>query len=208
MALDINRKEIPVGSVVYFVDKFKYKIPGHTYGVSFGIVEEHYTSEICLQLIEPKDTRLINGVPILECPCVGPWHKLPNGWTCDTKLFEESNSESLKLPDIKDPQDILNAYKSGVLVNVQDNPHSRAETEIDKYCGWRIVIRAEPTPRSYVSVPFHEIYRTYDEAKAVVDEEYAEFDRQASLSDYEWSVEQIDRTLSHWAYIYIISAQP
>lgn len=208
MALDINRKDIPIGSVVYFVDKYKYKVPGRTWGVSFGIVEEHYTSEICLQLIELKDTRLIDGVPILECPRVGPWHKLPKGWTYNTKLFKESNSEFLELPDIKDPQAILNAYQSGVLVNVQDNLHARVETDIDKHHGWRIAIRMPqwtPEPRSYVSLPFHEVYRTYDEAKEIIDAEYAEFNRQASLSDYDWSVEQIDRTLNHWAKMYGIT---
>lgn len=208
MTLDINRKDISIGSVVYFVDKFKYQIPGHTWGVSFGIVEEHYTTEICLQLIELRDTRLIDGVPIFECPRTGPWHKLPKGWTWNTKLFEESNSEILEIPDIKDPQAILSAYKSKVLVNVQDNLHARVVTDINKHHGWRILIRmpqCAPTPRSYVSLPFREVYRTYDEAKAIVDAEYAELDRQASLSDYDWSVEQIGRTLSHWARIYNIS---
>ena len=97
MNLDINRKDIPIGSIVYFVDKSAYKIPGHTWGVSVGVVEEHYTTEICLQLIEPKDTRLIDGVPISECPLVGPWHKLPKGWTYEKELFEESNSELTNL---------------------------------------------------------------------------------------------------------------
>jgi len=210
MVLDINRKDILIGSVVYFVDKFKYKIPGHTWGVSFGIVEEHYTSEICLQLIEVRDTRLINGVPILECPRIGPWHKLPKGWTWNTKLFEESNSEFLELPDIKDPNAILNAYKSSVLVNVQDNLHAVARADIDKHHGWRILIQMPqwtPIPRSYISLPFREVYQTYDEAKAIVDAEYAEFDRQASLSDYDWSVEQIDRTLNHWATLYPIAPE-
>lgn len=208
MNLDINRKDIPIGSIVYFVDKSAYKIPGHTWGVSVGVVEEHYTTEICLQLIEPKDTRLIDGVPISECPLVGPWHKLPKGWTYEKELFEESNSELLELPDIKDPDAILRAYKSGILVNVQDNIHAEARTDIDKHCGWRILIQAPrwtPTPRFYISLPFREVYQTYSEAKAVVDAEYAELDRQASLSYYDWSVEQIDRTLSRWAKLFDIS---
>ena len=207
MILDINRKDIPIGRVAYFVDKFKYSIPGRTWGVSFGIVEEHYTSEICLQLIELKDTRQIDGVPILECPRIGPWHKLPKGWTYDTKLFRESNSEFLELPDIKDPDAILNAYKSGILVNVQDNLHAEIRTDIDKHHGWRILIQMpqwEPAPRSYVSLPFHEVYLTYEEAKAVIDAEYAELERQAALSDYDWAVEQIDRTLNRWAQIHNI----
>lgn len=208
MAHDINKKDIPIGSVAYFVDKFKYQVPGHTWGVSFGIVEEHYTTEVCLQLLEPRDTRLIDGVPISECPYVGPWRKLPKGWSCDTKLFIESNSGPLELPDAKDPDAILNAYKSGILVNVQDNRHVVARAEVDKHHGWRLKLEElQHTfgPQSYVSVPFSLVYQTYDEAKAIVDAEYAEFDRQASLSDYDWSVEQIDRKLDHWAHLYGIS---
>jgi hypothetical protein len=31
-----------------------------------------------------------------------------------------------------------------------------------------------------------------------VEDNIAEFHRQANLSDYDWSVEQIDKTLNHW----------
>ena len=38
----------------------------------------------------------------------------------------------------------------------------------------------------------------YQEAKAEVEEYLEEFRRQAALSDYEWAVEEIDKTLNHW----------
>lgn len=56
--LNINRKEIPIGAVVFFVKK---KEPKWTIG--FGTIEEHYTHEICIQLYDFMDTRFINGVP-------------------------------------------------------------------------------------------------------------------------------------------------
>lgn len=59
--LNINRKEHPIGSVVYFI-----KQRGYDKEVSFGIVEEHYPDVICLQLYELIDTRLINGIPIKD----------------------------------------------------------------------------------------------------------------------------------------------
>lgn len=42
------------------------------------------------------------------------------------------------------------------------------------------------------------VYFTYQEAKAEVEEYLTEFRRQAALSDYEWAVEEIDKTLNHW----------
>lgn len=208
MNLDINRKTLPIGSVAYFVDKCKYKTPGRTWGVDYGIVEEYYATEICLKLIEPKDIRLIDGIPISEYP-IGEYHKLPKGWTYDTKLFEISY-ESPPLPSISDPRAILSAYESGVLVNVQDNLHADIKVDIDKQRGWRILLKTpmwKPAPRPYISLPFHEVFQTYDEAKAIVDVEYADFDWQASLSDYDWSVEQIDRTLCCWAQIYQVDSE-
>lgn len=42
---------------------------------------------------------------------------------------------------------------------------------------------------------------TYEEAKSEVDANIAEFMRQAALSDYDLSVEQIDNTLNRWQKI-------
>ena len=42
------------------------------------------------------------------------------------------------------------------------------------------------------------MYFTYEEAKKEVEDNIAEFHRQANLSDYDWSVEQIDKTLNLW----------
>ena len=41
----------------------------------------------------------------------------------------------------------------------------------------------------------------YKEAKKEVDENIAEFHRQAALSEYDWSVEQIDKTLKRYQII-------
>ena len=44
------------------------------------------------------------------------------------------------------------------------------------------------------------IYFTYEEAKKEVDDNIAEFNRQAELSEYDWCVEQIDKTLSRFKF--------
>lgn len=42
------------------------------------------------------------------------------------------------------------------------------------------------------------MYSTYEEAKEEVDKVIREFERQANLSEYDWSVEQIDKTIDRW----------
>ena len=205
--LNINPKIYPIGSVVYFIKKH-----GHEWEVSYGIVEEHYVDTICLQLYELLDTRLVNRIPIKDFKTPTRWYKLPKGWSYDTKLFEITYGEyphDLKDYSLKNPNDILRAIKDGVLVKVQDNDHAHIRDEIDSKQGWRIrreypAYEHHPT---FTSIKYYEVYSSYYEAMKVINEHEAEFKRQSELSDYDWSVEQIDKELSHWAYMYSISVE-
>ncbi len=205
---DINRKEIPVGSVAYFLGNSK--VFAGKKEINFGIVEEHYVDSIALRLIEPRDTRRICGIPIKEFETPTRWRKLPKGWTWNTKLFEITWDEqqfSKLWCNISDAEEILRLYKEGYLVNVKDNDHAHFESEIDKNYGWRIV-RKYPMFEyhlSYVSVNFHNVFTNYADAKAELDRIHAEFKRQTELSDYDWSVEQIDNELARWAKLYSIT---
>ena len=40
----------------------------------------------------------------------------------------------------------------------------------------------------------------------MIDLHNAEFERQANLTDLEWSIEQIDKDINRWAYMYGISS--
>ncbi|MDO5151695.1 MAG: hypothetical protein Q4D76_20295 [Oscillospiraceae bacterium] len=205
--LNINPKIYPIGSVVYFIKKY-----GHEWEVSYGIVEEHYVDTICLQLYELLDTRLINGIPIKDFITPTRWHKLPKGWSYDTKLFEITYGEYPHDPkdyNLKNPNDILKAIEDGILVKVQDNDHARIRDEIDSKLGWRIcreypIYEHHPT---YTSIRYYDVYGSYNEAMKVIHEHDAEFKRQSELSDYDWSVEQIDKELNRWAYMYSISVE-
>lgn len=196
--LCINRKKFSIGSVVYFVRN----LGNGKYTVWYGIVEVYYPSEVCLQLLEPFDNRRINGIPIKDFEFPSRWQKLPKGWSYDTELFKCENPplDRLKEFDIKKPDDILEAYKLGLLVKVQDNLHCDVEAEIDKKLGWRIKINYNPFVHrphlTHTSIRFDEAYKTFEMAQRVVDEYIAEFKRQSELSDYEWSVEQIVHTLN------------
>ena len=205
--LEINRKEIPIGSIVYFisVNKQGYKI------IKYGTVEEHYTSEICVQLYDFCERRIINGIPVEDIQTPTKWKKLPQGWNYGTRLFEldyrplPENTKNLK-PN--NPNDILKAIEEGILVKVQTIDYGRIEATIDKEKGWRLERKYDGEYHPfYVSLNFHKVYKTYEEAQAVLDAEIAEFKRQSELSDYDWAVEQIDKELKRWAYMYSISEE-
>lgn len=196
--LNINRKKFNKGDVVYFLvndEKIPYKK-----NVWFGTVEENYTTEICIQMYDPRERRVVNGIPANKFKTPTEWKKLPKGWSYNTKLFEldfeEPNEEEKKEFRIDNPEDIKKVISNGLLIKVQEKDHCIFETEIDKEKGWRIVRKYYDNYKPpYVSRFYYDVYATYDEAKEKADEIKAELDRQANLTDYEWSVEQIDKML-------------
>ena len=204
--LNINRKEIPIGEVAYYARENSWDHRQHgssRYSVHWGIVENHYLGEVCLQLYEPFDRRMINGIPIKEFRTPTEWQKLPKGWTYSTQLYELGWNDwkediAKNMPCRLDhPEDLKAAIEEGLFVKVQDNDHCEIGTEIDKH-GFRIV-RSYPMGKyypTYASVRCDRLYRTYDEAQKWIDEYEAELNRQAALSDYEWSVELIDKTIA------------
>lgn len=209
MESDINRKKFEVGSVVYFVDKFANR----EWEVWFGTVEEHYPSCICIQLYDYNRIRIINGIPENEFKTPSRWQKLPKYWSYDTQLIDvrvknawPERADTNRL-FIYNPEDVAEAIKDKILVKVQDLAYGHYETEISAKDGWRVVYKYEYGEHhpSTTSVYWHEVYATYAEAKAVVDAHKAELERQANLSDYDWSVEQIDNTLGFWAHNHGIS---
>jgi hypothetical protein len=195
---ELNRKEMKIGSVAYYVesdDKVPYK-----WHVRFGIVEENYPSEVALRLYEPINTQTIDGIPKKEIKIPSEWRKLPRGWSYDTRLIEYGNEPYPVDPrgyDIRKPEDILRAIEDGLYVRVSENDHRYINTEVTKN-GWRIISEHHwgDWHPDYISLYFHDVYSTYEEAQAEIDTRVAEFKRQAALSDYDWSVEQIDKSLS------------
>ena len=101
-----------------------------------------------------------------------------------------------------DSEGIKRLYDKGLLVKDSTKFHGVVETEITnegyrivkKYPQWEIHI-------SNASVRPDKLYFTYDEAKKETDEHIAEFNRQANLSEYEWSLEQIEKTINRYIFI-------
>lgn len=164
------------------------------------MVDEQFSDAICIDYLEPKELRLVDGVPLEEFKSEQHFRKLPKGWSYDTKLFEityrkEPDFEG-ELIDIRSSESIKHAYDIGMLVKSDTIFHGVIDAEITKD-GFRIR-KHYPVGEHYIthtSVMPHKVYFTYEEAQKEVDENIAEFYRQAALSDYDWSVEQIDKSL-------------
>ena len=200
-------EKFPIGSIVYYVT--------HKYDVSFGIVIAHFAGEVMLQKYDVNSPRIINGIPEKEFETPSRWQKLPKGWTYNTKLL---NIEYEKFDYIQgvyhekklimnNPDNIKKLIDDGILIKVNDKDYCWFETEIDTKNGWRVIRKYDY--RNYhpstVTVRFDKVYSTYAEAKKIIDDIRAEWKRQAALSDREWSIEQIDKTLNHWQQVYRVS---
>lgn len=198
----------PIGSIVYYVKDGGLDYPGRYY-VSWGTVIEHFTGQVSLQLYEMYDDRMIDGIPVRRFYTPTEWRKLPKNWSYDTTLFEITHSKDFSSVDMKrhDPEYLSSLINDGILVKSQEKDYAQFETEISKSKGWRIVRKYEKMRSPYVTLKITDVYAAYEEAQAVIDDIHAEWKRQASLSDYDWSVEQIDNTLNIWSRIHHIDEE-
>ncbi len=197
-------KRFNKGDIVYWCSR-----EGHEFSVKWGMVDEQFDRSIVyVDYLSPKETRLVNGIPIDEFKSEEKFKKLPKGWSYDTRLYEITNTDELKdIPfDVKDPKSIKELYDKGFIVKDSTIFHGAIEEEITNQ-GYRLR-KTYPMWRrhiSSVSIQTHKLYDNYAEAKKEVDENIAELHRQANLSEYDWSVEQIDNTLNRWQALYDIS---
>lgn len=203
---DINRHQFPIGSVVYFIccpSCLKENHPFHKKEIRWGIVEENYTSEVAVQLYDFCDLRTISSIPIKDFPISTSWRKLPKNWDrIDLYNIEYDNFpcdnyyEIIKTIKINNPDNVLQAIKLGIFEEAQ-RFKDVIDVEIDKNRGFRLTKKAKPYyRRTIASLPICKVYKTYEEAQKVLDDYISELNRQASLSDYDWNVEQLDEKLN------------
>lgn len=190
-------KRFNQGDIVYWCH-----YNGAKYTVKWGMVDEQFSDAVHIDYLALRERRKVDGVPIDEFQSEQRYRKLPKGWSYDTKLFEltiEDLTEEEKeyVLDATEPECVKEAYEKGYLVKDETIFHGVIDSEITKD-GFRVV---KKTPMwghhiSNTSVRPDKVYFTFEEAKKEVDENIAELHRQANLTDYEWSVEQIDKTLN------------
>jgi hypothetical protein len=178
------------------------------YSVKWGMVDEQFSDAVLVDYLVPKERRLVDGVPIDDFKPEQRFKKLPKNWTYDTELFTLTWDKTQEVNvDIKNPQAVKEAYQSGLLVKDSTIFHGTIEAEITKE-GYRIR-KTYPRPLinhiDRLSILPHKLYYSYEEAKQEVNANVQELYRQATLSEYDWSVEQIDKTLNHWQVVYDIS---
>lgn len=195
-----ERKRFKRGDIVYWCHR-----RGHEFSVKWGRVSEEYFDTIAVDFLEPRERRLINKIPIEE------WNnedqkfkKLPKGWTYNTVLAEItyrdfSEEEKNFILDLKNPETIKEAYKNGFLVKSSTIFHGDIDTEITKE-GYRILKKYPYWKHhiDYTTILPYKLYFTYEEALKEVEEEKAKFIEQANMSDYDWAVKEIDRTIDRW----------
>ena len=102
--------------------------------------------------------------------------------------------------------DILDAVQKGILVSQHTVSTAIPETEVDGRCCYRITAdwRNAPYKPGWITVSLHDLYHTFADAKAEIDRQRQEALRIYNLSDYDFSVEEIDHTLDRWIAIYHI----
>ena len=197
------------GEVVYWCEN----LGNGKYQVNYGIVDQEYYDRVAVDLLSVPETRRINGIPFDEFKD-DRYHKLPKGWTYNTKLFEETNDplpEGLKELKIQNPVDIKKAYENGWLVKKSTINPGYMSAEITKE-GYRIKVdyglRGELLDRrTCVGVYRDKLYRDYESAEREMETELAEFQRQAALSDDEWSKEQIEKSLTKYRMAFGVSEE-
>ena len=189
------------GDVVYWCEN---KGTGK-FEISWGMVDEEYSNKVCIDFLEPMETRRINGIPIDDFKD-DRYHKLPKGWTYNTELYDltfDPYPEEMSKLMINKPDDVKIGYDKGYLIKSSKKFSGEISTEITKE-GYR-VYKSYPLwhyHRTNAAVEKHLLRRTWEEAKQDLDANVAEFERQASLSDEEWSKELIQKDLDRWARSY------
>ena len=196
-------KRFKNGDIVYWCHQ-----NGHNYSVKLGMVDEQFSDVVCMDYLSPIENRKVNGIPIDEFKNEDRYKKLPKGWTYNTRLFEMTYDDvsdgdlNKYINGLMDSDGIKRLYDKGLLVKDCTKFHGVVEEEITKD-GYR-VIKKYPMWHNHisnVSVRSDKVYFTYDEAQQEVDEHIAEFNRQANLSEYEWSLEQIEKTINRYIFI-------
>lgn len=193
-------KRFKNGDVVYW-----HRQKGNRHFVEYGIVDEQFSDAVCVDLLEFKERRLVNGIPINDFPNYTEFKKLPKDWSYKTKLYEmtyipwrKEDLEILKNKKISNPKDVKELYELGYLVKSDKIFDGRIDTDITKE-GYRIKKCYTPYNITHMSITSDKVYFTYEEAKKKVEDYLAELKRQSELSDYDWSVEEIDKVLNRWS---------
>lgn len=191
--------------IVYVVERVPYD---WRLAVKVCEVEDQYGDKVCVSFVTPKDSRIIDGIPIDQFEKT-KLKKLPKNWMASAKttdLYELTYDKSLyeKLSTIKldDKAAIRKGLDEKVLVSGRRK--LSIQTDITKE-GYYVYTHFETRERVSGTYGWNEIYDDYESAKEYIAAYYAELDRQSSLTDEEWSKEEILHTIDHYTSVYHVT---
>lgn len=201
----INPKQFEIGQLVYFTNNIGSEM-------DWDIIEDVYCDGYAITLYEQVDCRTVEGTPVADYDFHQNPRKLPKDWSWDYDLvklaWDYHKFDGFKFSH-KDP----NSLKKGIEIGAFVRPDSQdkagyPEAEVTK-SGYTIVWKhgfysSSPNRKrrpNYAVVNWRYIYPTFEDANNVVKAYNAELKRQVSLSDYDWPLEQIDKTLDRAVFL-------
>lgn len=196
---EINPKQFEIGQLVYFTNDIGSSL-------DWGIIEEVYSDGYAIALYEKADCRIVEGIPVAKYDFHQKPRKLPKNWSWDYDLVglaEDYHRFVGFKYSYEKPDSLKKAIEIGFFVrpNSQDRAgYPEAKVTKDGYqIVWKHDLYSLSPERkrraNYAVVNWRYIYSTYNEAKSIIDAYNAELKRQASLSEYNWALELIDKTL-------------
>lgn len=193
------------GDIVYWVER-----DGFDLYIDFGVVDEEFSNAVAIDRLHLRDTRKIEGIPYKDFPMISNWRKLPKNLSYNKRLFmvdlqdEELENLSEEESDITKPENIKNLLDRGIYIYLRVYEQSYPTTEVDTKLGWRI--KKSTLGYRYVSPSVslnkNEVFTKYSDVQDKVNAIEKEWNRQANLSDEEWNIEQIDREIDRWGWLF------
>lgn len=198
-------KDFKHDDIVYWVTKDYYS----NYYVTYGVIDCLSDSGAMIDLLSIYERRRVNGIPINEFESETKFKKLPKGWTWNTELFEITfdNFDKWTKDDylsLTDAENVKRLLDKGILVRTREIFDGEIQAEITKE-GYRI-IKTYPmfrrTKQKSATVPYHKLYHDFKSAEKEAESLNAEIERQATLTDEEWSIEQIEHDIARYKKLY------
>lgn len=199
---------IEAGQAVYFIEN-RGMDPVIKFGIVRGLWEERGFYHYAVDFLSIKEHRYIKGIPFDEFTNT-EWRKIPKelrdkAYTIQPDVVWRLKPEEralLQTSFIDNPRDIERLYKAGLLVSKEKISTAHIEVELNRSNEYRIVKIQRGWTYDYgkdkrigVILEACKLYEAYSKAKEEKERIEAKYKAERALSDYEWSVREIDKVL-------------
>ena len=208
----IDRREIKEGQIVFFLER--HNMSPHDFYIGYGVVDFYSCTDVCVDWLGFKDNRIVvtldgKRTPFTEFKNDMEYRKLPKGWTYNTKLYDieyddsddEIKKEILSIKGLD--KQVREAYNRGILVKKTLIDYESIDAFVDKD-GYKLSRKLPmwTQHRTGSTYRYDELFATSDEAKKALDDYKAEQTRKANLSDREYTLEDIHKTVNRHKTVY------